>query len=92
MNELSFLRNREDSTGICLQRIWTSSNIFIPDFFYNSPAYRNNEKGEESLSKGVLIWVQLEDNSYNVYELKQDLSLQELLMVSETLPREKCSF
>lgn len=51
MNELSFLCNRKDTIGIRLQRIWTSSNIFIPDFVYNSLAYRCNEKGDKTLSK-----------------------------------------
>lgn len=92
MNELSFLCNRKDSEGIRLERIWTSFNIFIPDYVCNSPAYRRNEMGDPALSKGVPIWVQLEDNSYNVYELQQDISLQELLRVAETLPREECSF
>ncbi len=87
MNELLFVCNKKDSRGIRLQRIWTSSNIFIPDFVYDSPAYRCNEKGEEALSKGVLIWAQLEDDSYNVYELQQELSLRELLRVAKTLPR-----
>ncbi len=87
MNELLFVCNKKDSRGIRLQRIWTSSNIFIPDFVYDSPAYRCNEKGEEALSKGVLIWVQLEDDSYNVYKLQQELSLRELLRVAKTLPR-----
>lgn len=90
MNELSFLCNRKGSKGIRLQRIYVHSNIFISDFVYNSPAYRYNEKGEKALSKGVPIWVQLEDDSYNVYELQQELSLQELLRVAETLPRTKC--
>lgn len=92
MNELSFLCNKKDSKGIRLQRIWTSYNIFIPDFVYNSPAYRCNEKSDHAFSKGVPIWVQLEDDSYNVYELQQELSLRELLRVAETTPRRKRPF
>lgn len=87
MNELSFVCNKKDSRGIRLQQIWRSCNIFIPYSVYNSPAYRYNEKCEEALSKGVLIWVQLEDDSYNVYELQQELSLRELLRVAKALPR-----
>ncbi len=69
MNELSLSCNKKGSKGICLQRIWIPSNNFIPYFVYDSTAYRCNERGDQVLSKGVSIWVQLEYDSYNLYEL-----------------------
>lgn len=67
MNKLKFIGNRTEGSKITLIQI--DGNIYCPDSYVNPLSY---------LKKGCILWIKKDDDSFNVYELTEDMDKTDL--------------